>query len=294
MVEARKFLEPSRDHEVAAKPPEKKVLDYEEFWFELDRENPIDYERHWTPERRKSYLEDGAEFLVDVRDQGIQTMVFMDKSARPLALFLRMLWRRVYPDKEPPEMRFAVGSRSDETNEEDKTALLRQIRELYRKKDFDKKGVLFVDEEMSTGNTLVGTSNLFKQVFPSMQVKFGALSATHPSTAEKFLTIQPPSGSYYKTFFYHCPRNLAQVIHDSKDSHRQTEVEEQSDSIIARARKMPQKAKWTYRLMLVGKHETLDEKSLEGIDNRMKGVTTEDEKERLQKIREAYEKLMGA
>lgn len=291
MVEARKFLEPSRDREATTELPEKrKVLNYEKFWIELDRENPIDYERHWTPERRKSYLEDGAEFLVDVKDRGIQTMVFMDKNARPLALFLRALWRRIYPDQEPPAMRFVVGKRYYD----DETDIKRQIRILYKKNDFNEKKVLFVDEEISSGGTLMTTSDLFKRVFPDMNIEFGAFSATDQDIARELLTINPPHGSYYKTLFDEYPRNLAQIIYSSKGGHRQTEVEEGRHDIIAKRQHMPQKAKWTYRLMLVGKHETLDKKSLEGIDDRIKKIRTDDEKERLQKIKEAYEKLMGA
>lgn len=294
MVEARKFLEAPRDRGATTEPQEqRKLSDYEKFWVDLKTENSNDYERHWTPERRKSFLEDGAEFLIDVKDQDIQTMVFMDKSARPLALFLRMLWRRIYSDQEPPEMRFSVGKRDWETEEGADHKFIKQIGREYKKKDFSEENVLFIDEEISSGGTLMETSNLFKQAFPDMRANFGALSTTDFTVANQRLTIQPPKGSYYKTLFEkEYPHNLAQVIHSSKGSHRQTEVEEQSDSMIATAQKMPRKAKWTYRLMLVGKHETLDEKSLQGIDDRIKVAETEEEKARLRKIRQVYEKLL--
>lgn len=293
MVEARKFLDHLFGREKATKQlEESRPSDYEKFWIDLKAESPNDYERHWTSERRKSFLEDGAEFLVDVKDRGIETMVFMDKSARPLALFLRALWRRIFPDQEPPAMRFTIGKRWRETEARADQNFAEEISKVYRKKDFNRKKVLFVDEEISSGETLKTTSNLFQGVFPGMEIKLGAFSATEQPVADKLLTIKPPKGSYYKTLFEkEYPRNLAQVIHSSKDRHRQTEVEEQLDHIIATKRKMPQKAKWTYRLMLVGKNETLDEKSLEEIDNRITTAKTEEERERLRKIREVYEKL---
>lgn len=297
MMEAHhEFIPPPEEKlrtETEKKPEKRGLSDYEKFWVDLERGNSADYLRHWTRERRKSFLEDGAEFLVDARDQGIQTMVFMDKSARPLALFLRALWRRIYADQDPPAMRFAVGKRESNMERGAGDQLAGQISGLYRKKDFNEKNVLFVDEEVASGETLKQTSNLFKRVFPNMRVNLGALSTTNQDVVEKYLTIKPPQGSRYKALFnQQYPSNLAQVIHSSKDRHRQTEVEEQPDSILAKAQKMPQSKKWTYRLMLVGKHQTLDEKSLEGIDDRMQEAKTEAEKERLQKIREAYEKLL--
>lgn len=302
MIEAiYEFTQPPEEKPRKKAESRQGLSDYEKFWVDLEAENPLDYVRHWTPERRKSFLEDGAEFLVDVRDQGIQTMVFMDRSARPLALFLRALWRRIYPDQQPPEMRFAVGKRDWEIEKEGSDQLKKEIYNLYRKADFDGKNVLFIDEEFVTGETLMTTSDLFKQAFPGMRINFGALSVAG-STANELLTIQPPTGSDYKALFAgQYPGNLAQVIHNAKSSHRQTEVKEQSGSILAKRRTMPQKAKWTYRLMLVGKNQTLDEKSLQGIDERIAIVEIderitetkiEEERERLRKIREAYEKLI--
>lgn len=73
------------------------------------------------------------------------------------------------------------------------------------------------------------------------------------------------------------------------------EVEEMPEEPISKAKRGVEiKRTTSYLLRLLGKYETLDEKSLQGIDDRIKRARTEEEKNRLTKIREAYEKLMKA
>lgn len=71
---------------------------YKAFWKEQ--------KKPWPREKRKSYLKDGLEFIVQVHEQKWDTLVFRDKSARPLAGFFREIWRRLYPHETPPVMKF--------------------------------------------------------------------------------------------------------------------------------------------------------------------------------------------
>ena len=82
---------------------------YQSFWKKFEQDAAGEYDVKWQPEMRKGYIEQGAEFVVDIHEREVNMIFFMDKSARPLALFFLALWKRIFPRENPPQMRFFIG-----------------------------------------------------------------------------------------------------------------------------------------------------------------------------------------
>lgn len=237
--------------------------------------------KDFTPRLRKEYMEEGAEFLVDAHAKGVETMVFMDKSARPLAGFFRALWRRLWPDESPPEMKFMVSSSQ---------GVYYGSLDVARafapaKSTFENKTLLLVDEMVSSGTTLETAKKLLAEAFPKAKILLGGMAKSGKGWAPLDIHAPFASGAYSMggnalgTNLYNRTREITEIPHR-----------------VHTKAKRGQSAKQTYAYVLrqVGKHETLDENSLDAIDKKIAAEKDPDKKSRLLQIREAYEKLMGA
>lgn len=243
----------------------------------------------FEPSLRKEYIEEGAEFLIDSRNKGVQTMVFMDKGARPLAGFFRALWRRLWPDESPPDMKFMVSSRLYVNY-----GPLDVARAFAPAKDaFENKTVLLVDEVVASGATLEFAKQLLSEAFPKAKIlKGGMARAWGWRTKASFLDILPPhaSGAYI----------VRDISLGNSLKFMTEEVEEIGvtldipSEVHTKAMRGGRSAKQTYAYVLrqVGKHETLDDNSLRAIDKKIAAEKDPDKKSRLLQIREAYEKLI--
>lgn len=103
------------------------------------------------------------------------SLVFLDKSARPIAWLFRDLWRQATPDEPVPACRFVNIGRLEEPHLPE---FPRKQRKTYGRgavdavgvafgPQFDGKRVLIVDEVVVSGSTLQSAMSVFKEAFPN-------------------------------------------------------------------------------------------------------------------------------
>ena len=254
---------------------------------------------HFEPEARKEYMEEGAEFLIDAREKGVETIVFMDRSARPLAGFFRALWKRLWPDERPPEMKFMVAS------QEGVGYTAKDVARVFApaKSAFENKIVLLVDEAVVSGGTLSRAKKMLGEAFPQIsEILLGGMLENREKNNAS-LDIRSPYGSGA----YSIDGNMLGKNLCGQTEEVAKEVGFRIGEAAGEAKFMPEipvkvhtkasRGQWlksthSYLLWRVGKHETLDEHSLKAIDKKIAEEKDIDKKSRLLKIREAYEKLM--
>ncbi len=294
---------------------------YKVFWEEFNKISHDEYFDKWQPEMRKGYLEQGAEFVVDVHERKVGVIVFLDKSARPLALFFLALWKRIFPDENPPEMRFMLGEKGkyifteemrddikkiqgktreevDTMFEADEVQRVEKIKQTYRASDFENQVVLVVDEYGNEGYTLTAAQNRLIGAFPAIkQVLVGAIDWQYDSTYKTpiSLDIAPPSDSPNNPcFFSSRQKKLGRNIFRQVDY-----VEEPnfrlSDAPVIVSQKSGVKTKPTetisHHLFQIGQFEQLDQKSMKAVDEAKQYCTKRNDEEgleRVQKIKNAY------
>lgn len=267
--------------------PEKKEHEASVDYFDKIKEEMIEgAEGDFTPRLRKEYMEEGAEFLIDARNKGAETMVFMDRSARPLAGFFRALWSRLWPDEAPPDMKFMVSSRHYVGYTAKDVARAFAPAE----SSFENKTVLLVDEVVSSSATLKNAREKLVGAFPDTTILSGAMAESRRDSAP--LDIRAPHGSgAYSVDGNALGNNLyGQTGEVEKVAELMSEIP--TEVHIKAKRNRPAKKTYTYVLRQVGKHETLNENSLDAIDKKIAEEKDLDKKSRFLQIREAYEKLM--
>lgn len=299
--------EPKKESGGVSIEAEKNYIDFwkDDFWREEyddqkdgSVQKRLDFEewvKCWTPELRKSYIEVGVEFISDLHDKNVDTIVFMDKSARPLASFFRSLWKRVFPNEEVPEMKFMVPIDKNMPVEGDmegydegikkRAAQFKKVFSGYSE-NFENKNVCVVDEIVAEGYTSNIAEEIIKRSFPSANVLKGNIYGGWAGR-----DIQPPEGSKYTEFADSVGAlGLSRILYNDPDKG----VEEVEGSVLVRytPRKSPLKETRRFKLNLVGKFERLDRESVKGVDKRIKRTHLEEDKERLLRIRERYEKLI--
>lgn len=249
-------------------------------------------ERNFSPQSRKEYVEEGAEFLVDARSKGVQTMVFMDKSARPLAGFLLALWHRLWPDEQPPDMKFMVGAQLKVGyTAEDVAAAFKPA-----KKSFIDKTILLVDEVVGRGGTLLQAKKLLKEAFPEAgEILLGGM-AEGDRKRNVPLDIRAPygSGAYSAAGagnvlggnLYGRTKEVREIMDPYAETDAPIEV------FVKARRNQAARPTYSHILLQVGKNETLEDKSLKLMNAKIAAEKDLDKKSRLLQIREAYEKLI--
>lgn len=129
--------------------------------------------------RLKEELHDRTKKLVDrVVKEDIDTLVFLDKSARPISWLFRELWKVEQPDKKSPDIKFVnfgIGHPAhDKVYREERVDLDREIEavkpELQKwfKDQFAQKQVLIVDEVSKSGRSLLLAKEVIERVFPEV------------------------------------------------------------------------------------------------------------------------------
>lgn len=126
-------------------------------------------------------------------DYNNQTLVFLDKSARPAAWFFRYMWHNLYSTYPAPDIKYVnIGQEKGPEHEEflvdfsslkdteafynktkGNTKMVNDLKKVFQKKEgseetyLDNRDVLIVDEHSNTGNTLVVAKALFDGAFGS-------------------------------------------------------------------------------------------------------------------------------
>lgn len=231
---------------------------YEAFW--LEQKKP------WPRETRQNYLKDGVEFIVQVHENKWGTLVFRDKSARPLAGFFREIWRRLYPHEIPPVMKF-MADRG--------TSAMYQQR--FPRADFEGKKVLIVDEQVDTGQGAAQSLDMLRKAFPAMEeARVGALMdfkhAINLASEDIAISMHSP---LYKDLT-RGEKGVEDVI---------------GQPFVKAKRGINARQTITYALRMVGRYEILDESDVQAVDTQLHESHNVQEKERLSMLREAYTKL---
>lgn len=179
--------------------------------FELEK--PYEYQILDDPEMRYRYVQYTEKLIARTIESDVDSLVFLDKSARPVAWLMRSLWPTLgfkdfdengEPIKLPmPEMKFANIDREQwasamgrsEVREGEGITLkgvhpdtIDSLTGLFAKKNmdmddyvskddetlFDDKNVLIIDEVMASGDTLTMAQKLFERAFENAKSIDGA------------------------------------------------------------------------------------------------------------------------
>lgn len=127
-------------------------------------------ESNFTQEQLQ--LAEGTVDLVNaVKKQGTEVLIFLDKSARPVAHLFRRAWGQIFPRESRPAMRhmnmpksFRFASSHDTDFEE----AVREVRSRFR--DMSGKKVTVIDEIMASGATARKASEIIQAAFPRSKV----------------------------------------------------------------------------------------------------------------------------
>lgn len=168
-----------------------------------EKETPVPFE--FQPHYEHA-IEDIAESSVDlieaIRDKHIDTIIFTDKSARPLSWVFMRAWRELYPNERSPEIRFlnigAEKTPSDfpdiitkplPTSEKIKKyaaeaieqfRIDKQLKKLYQGRGFEKgKRIIVVEEQVGTGLSCQIVKQGLERAFPKSRVTLFDAEITH-------------------------------------------------------------------------------------------------------------------
>ena len=82
----------------------------------VEPEKPFSYETLSDPEVRENIRDRMGRFLRAVHDRKVDTLVFLDRSARPLSWLFRAMWKREYPSEPVPDVKFVNIGTATETH----------------------------------------------------------------------------------------------------------------------------------------------------------------------------------
>jgi hypothetical protein len=278
-MESREFgrTRPERTREIQL--PETNL-----YWEGVRKNIPNDI---WCPVDRKSYLEQGVEFVVSAHELRPDTLVLMDKSARPLGLFFHELWKRIYPDEPIPHVLFMVGN-----NNSDNTPQPEKVRKAFSSafNNFNDKSILLIEENVMTGRTLGGVADSLREAFPEIREIYTGTMNQVSTRRHVSVDIDEPEGSYYYEGDH---SNLGDVLYGLSDEYvKEVENEDGRNEVLVQSIHGANTEENPSRLLgLVGRTETLDEKSLQGLEMRFNSQS-EKERTQLENLKKAYLKLM--
>ena len=208
----------------------------------------------WDLEHRQDYLAQGLEFTVNIHKKKPDTIVFLDRSARPLAGFIRQIWARVYEGEDAPEMKFLNLHVHGTTSSE-------KIADAFKasKDDFIGKVVLVVDECVTTGATLKLAKDRLQHAFPGINnVHLGGIEDWRLGQYPVQLDVEPPklykmqeNGSENNSKGFSLGNFLWQNPNKEVVNVREEALVMHDDSI-------PASQTYTAKLREVGKNETLN------------------------------------
>lgn len=143
-----------------------------------------------SPEMRERYVRHTEKLIATAIENKTTTMMFLDKSARPVAWLTRALWPMLGVDEDGknvpmPDMRFAnidreqwepiVGRTEDKDGgiiniDNVPVRTISQLSDTYKDLDSEEERILIVDEVMSSGDTNRIAGGLFRRAFPDADI----------------------------------------------------------------------------------------------------------------------------
>lgn len=134
--------------------------------------------RDLVPRGMKDLAEGTISLINKNLDKDIDTIFFLDKSARPAAYLFRETWRRLLPDKKLPNVCFInIGRYQSRSRHQRQLFELPQLSDdtlNYLRKKFDgieDDKILVADEFVNTGESLKRAVGVIGKVFPEASVE---------------------------------------------------------------------------------------------------------------------------
>lgn len=162
------------------------------------KETPVTFEIIRNPEFRQ-VLRDRLESLKQfVEEHHPNTLVFLDKSARPLSWLLRELWKQSPQQQAHPEIRFVnIGTSSSffkSPNEKEMPQHLEEIASRFRQTfgtTFSNQDLIIIDDVKSTGRSLRLAQQSFLTAFPDARsVRSAALFQEQEVTEMPWMRVE--------------------------------------------------------------------------------------------------------
>lgn len=248
------------------KEEEKKSVNkkYENFWVRLktkineSRESRRLYTGLYIePETRETFLAGGIDFVTAIHEKQFHTLVFMDKSARPLAVFFRAIWSRMYPKESPPITKFMVGNFEAYREGEYEKAVDEVAKKFASSKDsFRGQKVLLVDEQICTGQCVERAKRVLEEIFKDNPpiIKYGTMRIKGLFADRENVAII--AGGEVGDYVYKGDRGKL--------------VEEESGRPFVKSKKINPSLSRQDILSQIGKYETLGQKHIDIINQELK------------------------
>ena len=148
---------------------------------EKDSASEVEKEPFFDNRDRELLLEGADNFIDQAHEQGFDSLVFLDSSARIFAHLILERWKARYPHEQTPEIKFIKVDRKTRTySQEQKKQYVRQLRESFNTSGwnhgfsfFTGKKVLIVDEFTYSGGTLSFAKEIFEMAFKNKVERIG-------------------------------------------------------------------------------------------------------------------------
>lgn len=154
---------------------------------ERDQLDSLKYDGMFAnPEIRKFFLDRMGTIIENCYADGMEEIVFLDKSARLLGGFFRKVWEVKYPDEEIPSVSFMnigcekmrshevradqyLENMDDETFEREMSDMITQLKESFGEK-FENKQILIIDEMRCEGRALNYAYQMMAHAYPRSKI----------------------------------------------------------------------------------------------------------------------------
>lgn len=151
------------------------------------------------PEKDLLHLIEGTIQLINlVIESDVDTIFFLDKSARPAAHLFRKTWKNFFPNNKPPSIRFVNIGRKESLEKHNDPETLNKLRNTFVDSVSD-KNVLIADEYSITGNVLLQAFDTFTKTFPeAKRISRTAIYRSLPSWYRKDYLIGVSDPSFHE------------------------------------------------------------------------------------------------
>jgi hypothetical protein len=109
-----------------------------------------------------------AKGIVDFSNLVVQehpdTIVLLDKSARPISYFLKSLWRKAYSECRTPDIRFVNIGREYSDKYDNENSLIELYKAHFRY--INNKNIIIADEFIEHGDSITKAKETIRKVFP--------------------------------------------------------------------------------------------------------------------------------
>ncbi len=127
-------------------------------------------------EFREAIAEGALEVINKANEQNIETIFFLDRSARPFGFFVLRLYQELYPGESHPDIKFVNIGREDNGKYDDPIAI-EHAKHLFETA-IDNKKVLIVDDVVKEGTTKERAFRFFQDNFTPDSLDFTTIYPT--------------------------------------------------------------------------------------------------------------------